>query len=77
MMTRSTRYRIFRVYVCFYDMKIDGEPILETLYREYRQESITDYMEWAYEYCRMNFYPIFRDDEFYFGKLQVLSMMEQ
>lgn len=26
---------------------------------------------------RMNFYPIFQDDEFYFGELQVSSMMEQ
>lgn len=40
------------VYGCFYDMKVDGEPILETLYRKYRQESITDYMEWAYAYCQ-------------------------
>ena len=40
------------VYGCFYDMKVEGMPILSTLYEKRRGLNITDYMEWGYEYCR-------------------------
>ena len=40
------------VYDCFYRMRINGEPVLETLYRMYRQEPIHDFMEHSYEFCR-------------------------
>lgn len=40
------------VYDCFYSMKIDGKPILDTLYTMYRNEKILDYMEQSYAYCQ-------------------------
>lgn len=40
------------VYDYFYTMKIEGKPILETLYEKYQSLPIIDYMEWGYEYCK-------------------------
>ncbi len=38
-------------YYYFYDMKICGAPILETLANFYKNNSITDCMEKSYKYC--------------------------
>lgn len=40
------------VYDCFYNMKIEGKLVLDTLYEMYRQEKIEDYMERAYTWCQ-------------------------
>lgn len=39
------------VYSYFYDMIIEGKPILDTLNQMHRKNHMTDYMEIAYEYC--------------------------
>ncbi|MCL2573871.1 MAG: hypothetical protein FWE34_04870 [Defluviitaleaceae bacterium] len=41
-------------YSYFYDMTIDGKPILETLLDMYKRLSITDFMEQGYDYCLRN-----------------------
>lgn len=40
------------VYECFYEMKIEGKPILDTLYEMYQNYGITGYMEQAYGFCQ-------------------------
>lgn len=42
------------VYSYFFDMTVDGEPVLETIERLYRTNGITDFMERAYAYCRLH-----------------------
>ncbi len=53
------------VYGCFYDMKVEEEPILSTLYERFQSLSITDYMEWGYGYCRKHEQEIRRQMEEY------------
>lgn len=40
------------VYEYFYSMKIDGKPILETLYGMYDKTDIHSFMEQSYAYCK-------------------------
>lgn len=40
------------VYDCFYRMKVEGMPVLETLYQMYRNEKIPDFMERSYAFCK-------------------------
>lgn len=40
------------VYPYFYDMLVDGNPILDTLDAMYRAQSIGDFMQNSYAYCR-------------------------
>lgn len=42
------------VYPYFYNMKLEGAPVLETLRRMYRENSLTDFMEAAYAYCQLH-----------------------
>ena len=42
------------VYPYFYNMKLEGALVLETLRRMYRENSLTDFMEAAYAYCRLH-----------------------
>lgn len=42
------------VYPYFQDMVIAGEPILDTLAGIYKQMPVGEYMQTAYEYCRMH-----------------------
>ena len=42
------------IYPYFFNMIVDGQPILETLDRMYRQKPITDFMEQAYQYCLLH-----------------------
>lgn len=39
------------VYPYFYDMIVDGKPILETLDEMYRSQSIREFMKNSYQYC--------------------------
>jgi len=39
------------VYPYFYDMLLDGKPILETLYETYRNHNIREFMKCSYQYC--------------------------
>jgi hypothetical protein len=41
-------------YSYFYKMRINGNPILETLYLMYKRLNILDFMEQGYEYCIKN-----------------------
>lgn len=40
------------VYDCFYRMKVEGIPVLKTLYQMYRNEKILDFMEQSYAFCK-------------------------
>ncbi len=40
------------VYDCFYRMKVEGMPVLQTLYQMYRNEKILDFMEQSYGFCK-------------------------
>lgn len=40
------------VYDYFYTMKIDGNPILDTLYKMYQQMDIHTFMEESYRFCQ-------------------------
>lgn len=51
----SLHFENGRVYAYFYDMIIDGQPILETLDRMYRgAPSMTDFMEHSLAFCRLH-----------------------
>lgn len=40
------------VYPYFYTMRIDGQPVLDTLYGLYRRMPVTDFMEQSYAFCQ-------------------------
>lgn len=40
------------IYPCFFDMVVDGELILDTLYAMYQSQSIADFMRNSYAYCQ-------------------------
>jgi hypothetical protein len=39
------------VYEYFNSMKLEGKPVLETLYEMYKRVGIVDFMEWGLAYC--------------------------
>lgn len=40
------------IYPCFFDMKVDGKLILDTLDAMYKSQSIKDFMRNSYAYCK-------------------------
>lgn len=40
------------IYPYFFDMTIDGKPILNTIDQMYKNNKITDFMKQSYEYCK-------------------------
>ncbi len=42
------------VYPYFFDMKIDGEPVLDTLDKMYHRQPIGDFMKNSYAYCQQH-----------------------
>ena len=42
------------VYPYFFDMVVDGTPILETLDAMYKSQSIEDFMRSSYDYCLLH-----------------------
>jgi hypothetical protein len=42
------------VYEVFQTMKLEGKPVLETLYEMYKSVEITRFMEWGLAYCVMH-----------------------
>ena len=50
----SPRERGGCVYSYFFDMTVDGRPVLDTLHELYKAKRMTDFMRLSYEYCREN-----------------------
>lgn len=42
------------IYPYFFDMVVDGKPILDTLDAMYKRQSIEDFMKSSYAYCQAN-----------------------
>lgn len=40
------------IYPCFFDMKVDGKLILDTLDAMYKSQRIKDFMRNSYAYCK-------------------------